>query len=44
MIEIHLAYGWEIGAAKSLWTDTFGDEAVFQEEFYRLCAPRGRWC
>ena len=41
MIEIHHARGWEIGAAKSLWTDTFGDETAFQEEFYRLCAFEG---
>ena len=41
MIEIHRARGWETGAAKSLWTETFGDEAAFQEEFYRLCAPEG---
>ena len=41
MIEIHNARGWELEAAKSLWTDTFGDEAAFQEEFYRLCAPEG---
>ena len=41
MIEIHNARGWEIEAAKSLWTETFGDEAAFQEEFYRLCAPEG---
>lgn len=41
MIEIHHARGWEIEAAKSLWADTFGDEAAFQEEFYRLCAPEG---
>ena len=37
MIEIHRARGWEIGAAKSLWTDTFGDAAAFQDNFYRLC-------
>ena len=41
MIEIHRAWGWEPGAAASLWTDAFGDEAAFQEEFYRLCAPEG---
>ena len=41
MIEIHRARGWEIGAAKSLWTDAFGDDTAFQEEFYRLCAPGG---
>lgn len=41
MIEIHHARGWEIEAAKSLWTDAFEDEAAFQEEFYRLCAPEG---
>lgn len=41
MIEIHQARGWEVDAAKSLWTGTFGDEAVFQKEFYRLCAPEG---
>lgn len=41
MIEIHNARGWEVEAARSLWTDTFGDEAAFQEEFYRLCAPEG---
>lgn len=41
MIEIHHARGWEIEAAKSLWTDTFGDEAAYQEEFCRLCAPEG---
>lgn len=41
MIEIHQARGWEVDAATSLWTDTFGDEAAFQEEFYRLCAPEG---
>ena len=39
MIDIHRARGWEAGAAESLWTDTFGDEAAFQEEFYRLCTP-----
>ena len=37
MIEIHTAREWEIEAAKSLWTDTFGDEAAFQDNFYRLC-------
>ena len=41
MIGIHRARGWEIEAAESLWTDVFGDEAAFQENFYRLCAPEG---
>ena len=41
MIEIHTARGWEAEAARTLWTGTFGDEAAFQEEFYRLCAPEG---
>ena len=41
MIEIHLARGREIEAAKSLWTDTFGDGPAFQERFYRLCDPEG---
>ena len=41
MIEIHHVRGWEIEAARSLWTETFGDNAAFQEEFYRLCAPEG---
>ena len=41
MIEIHNARGWETEAATALWTDVFGDEAAFQEEFYRLCAPEG---
>ena len=41
MIEIHTAREWEIAAAKSLWTDVFGDGAAFQEDFYRQCAPEG---
>lgn len=41
MTGLHHARGWEIEAAKSLWTDAFGDETAYQEEFYRLCAPGG---
>ena len=41
MIEVHNARGWETEAARLLWTDVFGDEAAFQEEFYRLWAPEG---
>ena len=41
MIQIHHARPGETGLAESLWTDTFGDDPAFQQEFYRLCAPEG---